>query len=244
MHGAVDAHTLDALTEWVETVQRWPAGSHRFGQYAEETDRGPVICRTENVSACHAGFAKLVAGDLAAIASSALGAPATAFKDKINYKQPGGAGFRPHQDQVAYPGARDVMSLLLAIDECTVESGCLWIAPQVDRELAVDDRGVVRADVAESLEWQAAELAPGDVLCIPGCAPHYSSANATDAQRRVFIASYSPTRHDYTRDDYYGARQAVMTDATARDGRFRISTLADFDGVEVAVSVAAGCTHS
>jgi hypothetical protein len=243
VRGAVGAELIGALTSWVAAVQAWPAGSHQWGQYAEETPHGPVICRTENVSACHRAFAALVDGDLAAIAGEKLGAPATAFKDKINYKQPGGAGFRPHQDQVAYPGAHQVMSLLLAIDPCTIDSGCLWIAPDVDRELPVDDRGVVRADIADALDWQAAELQPGDVLCIPGHAPHYSSANATDSQRRVFIASYSPTSHGYTRTDYYGARQAVMTDATARDGRFRISTLADFEGTEVAAPAPAASTH-
>ena len=179
------------------------------------------------------------------LASAALGVPVVAFKDKLNYKQPGGAGFSPHQDRLAYPGVDRVMSILLAIDDCSLAAGCLWLATGVDEVLPVDDRGVVRADVEATLEWTPAELAPGDAVCIDGLAPHYSEANASNAARRVLVASYAPVSEGYSRDTYYGARRDQMQDATARDGRFRISTLADFDGVEVAAAGSATdhCTH-
>jgi len=221
------------IAEHATEIEAWPAGSHLWGHYAEATPNGTAICRTENVSACHAGVRRIVDGSLCELASDRLGKAAAPFKDKINYKRPGGAGFRPHQDQVAYPGASSVQSLLVAIDECTIESGCLWIASGVDRVLPTDDRGVVRADITAALEWQAVELAPGDVLCIDGLAPHWSEANTSSTARRVLIASYSPAASGYTRDHYYAARAETMTDSTARDGRFRISTLADFDGIEV-----------
>jgi hypothetical protein len=240
----LDPAQLAALQAWTAEVEGWPAGSHVWGHYAENTARGPRICRTENVSACHAGFASLVDGPVRERAAGATGEAVTAFKDKVNYKLPGGAGFRPHQDKVAYPGAGRVMSILLAIDDCTVESGCLWIAGDVHEVLAVDDRGVVRADVAQTLEWSAIELRAGDALCIDGLAPHYSESNRGDDPRRVLVASYAPVSEGYGRDDYYERRRNRMRAETERDGRFRISTLADFDGTEVAVGAPVDrCTH-
>src|SRR5262249_36993236 len=147
---------------------------------------------------------------------------------KVNYKQPGGAGFSPHQDKVAYPGVGRVISILLAIDDCSVESGCLWIAGGVDEVLPVDDRGVVRADIAATLEWTGAELRAGAALGIDGLAPHYSETNRGDEPRRVVVASYAPARDGYTRAEYYERRRSAMETETGRDGRFRISTLADF----------------
>jgi hypothetical protein len=244
--GVLSTARVAALQEWADEIEGWPAGSHRFGHYAEQTSRGPVICRTENVSACHAGVASLVATALRDCAAEALGVPVTDFKDKVNYKQPGGAGFRPHQDRLAYPGVARVLSVLVAIDDCSVEAGCLWLASGVDEVLPVDDRGVVRGDVARSLDWQPAPLAPGDAVCIDGLAPHYSEANRTAAPRRVLVASYAPTNEGYTREQYYDARRRTMADATTRDGRFRISTLADFDGIEVDAgtdAAATRCTH-
>jgi len=235
----------DILRGWTDAIERWPVGSHVWGQYAEQIEDRVAVCRTENVSACHPGVAALVEGTLRAVATDTLGDPATPFKDKINYKHPGGAGFRPHQDRLAYPGVARVLSVLVAIDECTTESGCLWFADGVDEPLPIDDRGVVRGDVVESLRWEPAELAAGDAVLVDGLAPHYSEANGGVHRRRVLVASYAPSSEDYARERYYSARADTMRRASQQDGRFRISTLADFDGIEVAGDEARteACTH-
>ena len=243
--GLLDRTTTEALREWALEIEAWPSGSHVWGHYAEQTPLGPRICRTENVSVCHRGIASLVTGVLQACATEALGEPAVAFKDKLNYKQAGGAGYSTHQDLVAYPGVERVVSILVAIDDCLVESGCLWLADGVDEVLPVDERGVVRADAASDLSWFAAELNAGDAVRIDGLAPHYSEANRTDSSRRVFIASYAPAGEQYDRDRYYRERDERMRRDTERDGRFRISTLADFEGTEVAAGVRPDrCTHT
>jgi len=243
--GVLEDAGVVALHDAVYAIQAWPAGSHVWGHYAEQTEHGPAICRTENVSACDPTVGALVEQELRGIAERALGAPTVAFKDKLNYKQPGGAGFSPHQDVVAYPGVGRVVSVLLAVDECSLESGCLWLAVGVDRALPTDDRGAVRADVVDGLSFDPIELGAGDAVCIDGFAPHYSEANRTEHARRVLVASYAPASEGYSRAMYYAARRTVMTDASARDGRFRISTLADFEGDEVAPTELARdrCTH-
>jgi hypothetical protein len=232
--GALHGDDLAALRSWTTDVQAWPPGSHRFGHYAERTSTGEVVCRTENVSACHDGVAQMVRGPLAALVRSALGEDVVDFKDKINYKQPGGAGFRAHQDLLAYPGVGRVLSILVAVDECSTAAGCVWLATGVDRLLPTDGRGVVAGDAAAALSWAPVELAPGDAVLLDGLAPHYSEANRSAAQRRVLVASYAPVSEGYDRAVYYAARQQSMGDAHARDRRFRISTLADFEGAEVA----------
>jgi Phytanoyl-CoA dioxygenase (PhyH) len=239
------ASEVGGLAAWADVIESWPVGSHVWGQYAEQIAHRVAVCRTENVSACHAGVAALVDGPLRDLASRVMGEHASPFKDKINYKHPGGAGFRPHQDRRAYPGVAQVVSILVAIDECTTESGCLWLAEGVDELLPTDDRGVVREDVAASRRWEPAELAPGDAVVVDGLAPHYSDTNRGDRRRRVLVASYAPTREGYSRQHYYSARADTMRRASEHDGRFRISTLADFDGIEVAGDSPPGehCTH-
>jgi 2-aminoethylphosphonate dioxygenase len=235
----------EALAGWSDSIESWPVGSHIWGQYAEQIGDRVAVCRTENVSACHSGIAVLVDGLLREIAIGALGEPATAFKEKVNYKHPGGAGFRPHQDRRAYPSVARVLSILVAIDECTTESGCLWLADGVDALLAADDRGVVRSDVVDSLRWDPVELTACDVVLLDGLAPHLSEDNRSPGRRRVLVANYAPTAEGSSRDRYYAARAETMRRASQQDGRFRISTLADFDGVEVAERSAPPdvCTH-
>jgi hypothetical protein len=62
----------------------------------------------------------------------------------------------------------------------------------------------------------------------------------------VLVASYAPAAEGYSRAQYYAARAATMQQASASDGRFRISTLADFEGVEVDTPDVATdrCTHA
>lgn len=244
--GVLTTAEAEAVAGWSDSVEAWPAGSHVWGQYAEQIADRVAVCRTENVSACHPGVAQLVDGPLREIATGALGEPATDFKDKINYKHPGGAGFRPHQDRRAYPGVARVLSIFVAIDECTTESGCLWLADGVDELLPTDDRGVVRGDIVDSLRWGPAELAAGDAVLLDGLAPHYSEVNHGNRRRRVLVASYAPAAEGYSRERYYAARADTMRQASQQDGRFRISTLADFDGVEVAEETAHldRCTHT
>jgi hypothetical protein len=243
--GVLTDAEANAMASWADTIESWPVGTHVWGQYAEQIADRVAVCRTENVSACHPGLAALVEGTLREVAAGALGGPASAFKDKINYKHPGGAGFRPHQDRLAYPGVARVLSILVAIDECTTESGCLWLAEGVDEPLPTDDRGVVRDHVVESLRWAPAELAAGDAVLLDGLAPHYSEANRGDRRRRVLVASYAPSVEHYSREHYSSARADTMRRASQEDGRFRISTLADFEGIEVAGEprVNDRCTH-
>lgn len=245
LRSVLDAPTMTALQSWAEAVRCWPAGSHVWGHYAERTDGGDAICRTENVSACHAGIRDLVQGPLRAVTGRCAAEDVVAFKDKFNYKSPGGAGFSPHQDAPAYPDVVDVVSILLAIDECTTESGCLWLAEGVDEPLPTDERGVVRADVASALAWSPAELAPGDAVLLGGFTPHFSEANRSPAARRVLVASYAPSAEGYSRERYYELRRGRMAESSGGDGRFRISTLADFEGIEAGCPgpAPASCSH-
>ncbi len=59
-----------------------------------------------------------------------LGEPGVLFKEKINFKCPGGNGFKPHQD--IQPGWDDYtdyfLSVLVTIDDSTIENGCLELA--------------------------------------------------------------------------------------------------------------------
>ncbi len=68
------------------------------------TDDGPKLCRSENLIPFHDGLrAFLTAGPMLETATALLGEPAVLYKEKINYKLPGGAGYAPHQDAPAYP---------------------------------------------------------------------------------------------------------------------------------------------
>ncbi len=65
-----------------------------------------------------------------------MGGPVVLFKDKINFKMPGGPGFKAHQDQQAgwTRYAPLFVTALVTIDPATLENGCLEMVPGRHRE--------------------------------------------------------------------------------------------------------------
>jgi hypothetical protein len=81
---ARDAGTLDALLR-------------------AQSCRPKLLARVENFVPYYAGLAALFASrKVSDLLAECCGEPVVLFKDKINFKLPGGAGFAPHQDAPAY----------------------------------------------------------------------------------------------------------------------------------------------
>src|SRR5215468_7905792 len=96
---------VEALSRWTDELVGRPEEPGKHMVYREPSLREPsmrVIQRLENFCPYHAGFDAFVSyGRLREAVDQLLGATACLFKDKINFKMPGGAGFDPHQDQQA-----------------------------------------------------------------------------------------------------------------------------------------------
>ncbi len=123
-----------------------------------------------------------------------LGSPAILFKEKINFKLPGGGGFEPHQD--IQPGWDDYapffISVLVAVDESTLQNCCL--------ELAVGHhkRGLIgrkwqplKGEELEGMQFKPIPMAPGDVAFFDCFVPHQSKSNRTDKPRRNLYLTYN-----------------------------------------------------
>ena len=96
--GAPLAARLDAMARAAEALPP-PALVHRERVDGEAE---PVICRVENFCAPMAdSWGAVARGAVGGIVAQLYKEPAALFKDKINYKMPGGGGFLCHQDATA-----------------------------------------------------------------------------------------------------------------------------------------------
>ena len=100
-HNAVDPPTLQ---RWADEVSNLPREAGKWMPYDEMTSTGErQIMRTENFAPYHEGFNALLFGaTLRSILAQVTGEEMLLFKDKINYKLPGGNGFGAHLDAPAY----------------------------------------------------------------------------------------------------------------------------------------------
>jgi predicted HD phosphohydrolase len=231
--GAVDAALLSDLTAWVEQVSEWAhldgPGLHHF----EETERGPALARSEDLIGHHPGLRGFICGDdLLGWVGDLLGEPAILYKEKVNHKQPGGAGFAPHQDAPAYRFVDHHISVMVPLDVANGASGGLEFARGHTRGRLPETRGRIDPAVVDALDWQPVDASPGDVVLFDSFAPHRSGTNHTDRPRRALYLTYNALSKGDFRDVYYADKRAEFAaHGHSFDGaRARISVNDDFLG--------------
>ena len=233
LRGVLDDTELDRLRAWTEQMLEWAhldgPGLHHF----EQTQHGPRIARSEDLISHHPGFERFICrGSVIGWVGELLGEPAVLYKEKINYKQPGGAGFAPHQDATAYRFVDHHISVMVPVDEATQRNGGLSFAPGYTRGVLPHDSGRIHEDVAQQLDWVAADVAPGDVVLFDSLAPHRSGTNTSDTPRRALYLTYNALSAGDFRDNYYADKLAEFDSEGESFGgeRVRISVNDDFLG--------------
>lgn len=225
---------LERARQWVCDVERWPDDRDAgWLQHDEQTTSGARRTRTENFSPFHRGLrALLTTGAVPAMAGQLLGEPAVLYKEKINYKHPGGAGFAAHQDAPAYPHISVSVSCLLAVDDSTIENGCLEFAGGLHHELLpTDGHGCIHPDIAETLPWQAHPVRAGSLVWFHSHTPHRSGPNTSTASRRALYLTYNAASLGDLHDAYYQDKRVALAKATARGGVARVSLIDHFRGI-------------
>mgnify|MGYP000885623130 CR=1 FL=1 len=232
LRGALDPARVAEIAAWVDEVEGWARAGGPGLHHFEQTDAGPTIARSEDLIGHHAGLrALLTEGLLPDLAGQLFGEPALLYKEKVNYKQPGGGGFAPHQDAPAYRFVDHHVSVMVPLDPATEASGCLWVAQGHTRGLLPMEglRGL-RDDVVAELDWRPVELAPGDLLWFDSYAPHRSGTNTTDRARRALYLTYNAASAGDFRTTYYADKVAEFDALDGAGDRVRLSITDDFLG--------------
>jgi hypothetical protein len=215
VHGFFDPQEMADIANWSEEVEAWPEIPGKYMMYFEQSQLqgfGRILSRMENFAPYHAGFDRLFGSDkLRGSVGQLFGEEALLFKDKINFKMPGGDGFKPHQDVQAgwnRYGALHI-SALITIDEATVENGCLELVAGHHRAGMVGDSWAPLTDEhMQGMELVAVPTKPGDVVLFDSYAPHASKPNLTNQRRRLLYVTYGKASDGDQREKYYADKRA------------------------------------
>jgi len=227
----LDDARVGTLRDWVDDVARWPDTDDRWLHYREMTDDGPKLCRTENFTPFHPGLrALLTEGSIVATAMLLLDEEVRLYKEKINYKLAGGAGYSPHQDAPAYPFIDAHLSCMIAIDDADEENGCLEVVSGCfEHVLPMNEVGCIDDSVAAGLDWTPAPLRSGQTLWFHSRTPHRSGPNRTSRDRRALYPTFNALSEGDLRDEYYRTKLALMAERSV-GSNVQVSLIGDFQG--------------
>ncbi len=209
-----NATEVTDIARWTDEVQRWPETAGRHMMYFEQDRAGRrLLNRMENILPYHAGFRRLATGErLQGGCGQLFGAAAVLFKDKINFKLPGGGGFEAHQDVQAgwarYAGLH--ITALVTVDRATQANGCLEIASDFrgPRQLIGQEWEPLQAEQLAGLRWAFIEAEPGDTVFFDSFIPHRSAPNTSQEARRVLYYTYNRAAEGDHLAQYYADKRA------------------------------------
>ena len=212
---------MSKIIQWTDEVTHYPEVVNKYMMYFEESklEKGKrILSRMEDIEPFHKGFSELfVRGEIQKITSQLFNEKALLFKDKINFKMPGGDGFKAHQDvQAGWDRyAKLHITALLSIDPSTTENGCLEIAAgNHERELVGEQWKPLEED---TLDYISVPTNPGDTIFFDSYIPHRSGPNMTDEKRRVLYVTYNAVSEGDHRRKYYADKRLNYPPDIERD---------------------------
>lgn len=227
------AQSSYSISDWINEISKWPVDMNKWLNFYE-MDNSSVLSRIENFVPYHEKLGSILLNDsLLDIVSELMGEQAVLYKDRINFKPPGGGAHAAHQDGVAYESSAlekfnsdtpPYISILIGVDPATRENGCFevaenWSIDNLDilpMERPYPDNpnfSKITQQVEDELSWKQIETDPGDVILFTERLPHRSKTNRTDKSRRILYGVYNPLSEGDKRTTYFDDKRKNINDA-------------------------------
>jgi len=213
VRGMYNTEEMKDIGRWTNEVAGSPEKPGHYMMYFETSkqDDSRIISRIEDFVSFHEGFAELITRRRMQQAVTELfGEPAVLFKDKINFKLPGGDGFKEHQDvQAGWDNYGKLhITAMVAIDETNAENGSVEMIPGMHKQGLL---GQMWAPLTDSdtagASYQPVHCKPGDAVFFDSYAPHRSLPNNTDQARRVLYITFNGASDGDQRAQYYADKR-------------------------------------
>lgn len=223
VRGLYSTEEMKDICQWTNDVAGSPEIPGHYMMYfeASKQDGSRIISRIEDFVSFHEGFAELITRRRMQEAVTDLFAEnAVLFKDKINFKLPGGDGFKEHQDVQA--GWDDYASLhitaMIAIDETNADNGSVEMIPGMHKQGLLGQMWApLTDDDTANADYRPVHCQPGDAVFFDSYAPHRSKPNNTDHARRVLYITFNRASEGDHRAQYYSDKRKNYPPDIERD---------------------------
>jgi len=151
------------------------------------------------------------------------------FKDKLNFKHPGGGGYKPHIDghfmwkdknNIDKHGWKEYsnkfVSVVIPLENSTLKNGCIFLAEKnYTNKLGINFNKIIKKIETNTpnikkkylklFKFNSVELNIGDVLFFDWKCAHFSKKNKSKNSRMILYATYCNSKKDSSslRKKYY-----------------------------------------
>jgi len=223
VRGMYSAAEVADISNWTDEVANYPEVPGKYMMYFEKSqaDGARILCRIENFVPYHEGFSRLItARRMQQAVSELFGEEAVLFKDKINFKLPGGDGFKEHQDvQAGWDEFAELhITAMIAIDETNEANGSLEMIAGMHKQGVLGSMWAPLTDEDTGhIDYVPVHCQPGDAVFFDSFAPHRSQPNRTDKARRVLYITYNRKSEGDSRAKYYADKRRNYPPDIERD---------------------------
>jgi hypothetical protein len=195
------------------------------------------LTRLENFVNTHPIWNELCHEYLAKCVSALMGEEMVLFKEKLNLKPSHGTGFAPHLDTPSLrvpfgiSGPQNFVTVMVAIDDMTIENGCLRVVKgrwseechcevmegRMDGNPDAEGRaGAIPSKISDIQVYEDVPLKGGSIAVFNGWTPHRSASNTTNYPRRAIFLTYNPLLEGDFHDYYYIRMRQIRNDYRSR----------------------------
>lgn len=205
----LDGESLSILRRCANVLERMPDKPGKIMKYYElsECDGGQILNRVEQFLDFFSGVDALFTGGAVSEAVKLVtGISPSLFKEKINFKMPGGGGFNVHQDAPAFTRfiQDELVVVMIPIDKTNKKNGCLQVADNFfENKIIPHVGGTVEASYLSGVKWKNITMNPSDILVFSSWLLHRSGKNLSTGPRRNYFVTYNDLQHGRKRDEYF-----------------------------------------
>lgn len=227
--------SAEILVKSIETgvsLEKLVAADPNVPVIVPEKENKAKVCRIEDYMTPHLSAQYLKHADkVREFIGTVFEEPYALFKEKVNFKWPGGGAFPPHQDYPAYGFLAPTThaTAMVTVDPATQENGCLQVALNwteslkgmdgLDAEKLSNgvatvpfyeggpDNGNIKTVYTDKMDWVEVRSKPSELLIFSSFVPHRSFVNGCSQSRRAMFLTHNRLAEGEQRTNYYDKKR-------------------------------------
>ena len=187
-----ESNLLGSFTDKVFNLPDVKGGYMKYYENGNNSEK--ILSRFENFRDLDSNFKTLLDTKLKGCVENLLGKRVNLFKDKMNWKLPGGGAFKAHQDHMAWSDfpPKYYITLALFMDSCSTANGCLEMVRGKHKNGIYDgEHGTIDKKYEDEFNWEAQYANVKDVVLFDSFVPHRSGKNISNGSRRVICLTFN-----------------------------------------------------